>query len=186
VLWRRRAGAAPGILRAALRLSRRHRTGQDALALDSYGTIDAIITNPPYSRELMHKLIVHFQQIAPTWLLLEMDWLSTKQAAPFMVSCTSVLPIRRVKWVEGSKHTGKDNFGWYRFKGGHTSGPLVLVNDPMQRGSRFCEQCGKPYVPHRSDSQFCSNACRQRAYRERSRRNTNVTAPVAASKEAAT
>jgi hypothetical protein len=32
------------------------RTGQDALAIDSYGAIDAIITNPPYTRDLMHKL----------------------------------------------------------------------------------------------------------------------------------
>src|SRR6516225_11015813 len=47
------------------------RTGQDALAVSSYGNVDAIVTNPPYSRELMHRLIAHFQCIAPTWLLLE-------------------------------------------------------------------------------------------------------------------
>src|SRR3954454_17299768 len=50
------------------------RSGQDALGLDHYGGADAIITNPPYTRELMHRLIVHFQGIAPTWLLLELDW----------------------------------------------------------------------------------------------------------------
>ena len=33
------------------------RTGQDALALDHYGAADAIITNPPYTRDLMHRLI---------------------------------------------------------------------------------------------------------------------------------
>ena len=47
------------------------RSGQDALALDHYGAADAIITNPPYTRELMHRLIAHFQRIAPTWLLLD-------------------------------------------------------------------------------------------------------------------
>jgi hypothetical protein len=39
-------------------------TGQDALSLNSYGTIDAIITNPPFSgvnRRLMHRMIEHFQ-----------------------------------------------------------------------------------------------------------------------------
>ena len=49
-------------------------TGQDALTLEQYGDADAIITNPPYTRPLMHALIAHFQRIAPTWLLLESDW----------------------------------------------------------------------------------------------------------------
>src|SRR6478735_3994456 len=53
------------------------RNGQDALALDNFGAADAIITNPPYTRELMHRLIVHFQNIAPTWLLLDYDWSAT-------------------------------------------------------------------------------------------------------------
>jgi len=42
------------------------RTGQDALELDHYGAADAIITNPPYTREPMHRLIEHFQRISPT------------------------------------------------------------------------------------------------------------------------
>jgi hypothetical protein len=50
-------------------------TGQDALARDSYGDADAIITNPPYTRELMRRLIAHFREIAPTWLLLPADWM---------------------------------------------------------------------------------------------------------------
>src|SRR6516162_439366 len=41
------------------------RFGQDALAIDSYGAVDAVITNPPFVRELMHRLILHFQRIAP-------------------------------------------------------------------------------------------------------------------------
>src|SRR5580765_6191374 len=45
--------------------------GQDALALDHYGAIDAIITNPPYARPAMHALIAHFQRVAPTWLLID-------------------------------------------------------------------------------------------------------------------
>ena len=47
-------------------------TGQDALARStSTAAPDAIITNPPYTRPLMHPLIEHFQRIAPTWLLLD-------------------------------------------------------------------------------------------------------------------
>lgn len=32
-------------------------TGQDALALDQYGGAQVVITNPPYTRTLMHALI---------------------------------------------------------------------------------------------------------------------------------
>ena len=94
------------------------RSGQDALAINSYGKADVIITNPPYTRDLMHRLIAHFQRIAPTWLLLESDWAQTKQASPFMAACTDIVAIGRVKWIEGSKHTGKDNYAWYRFDAG--------------------------------------------------------------------
>jgi len=41
-------------------------TGQDALAVITYGAGAVITTNPPYTRELMHRLIAHFQRIAPT------------------------------------------------------------------------------------------------------------------------
>ena len=105
------------------------RSGQDALAINSYGKADVIITNPPYTRDLMHRLIAHFQRIAPTWLLLESDWAQTKQASPFMAACTDIVAIGRVKWIEGSKHTGKDNFGWLRFDVRHTAGPVFHCRD---------------------------------------------------------
>ena len=88
------------------------RSGQDALALDHYGAADAIITNPPWSRDVLHGLITHFQNIAPTWLLLDADWKETRQAAPFLPHCSDIVAIGRVKWIE-SKHTGKDNTCWY-------------------------------------------------------------------------
>jgi hypothetical protein len=108
------------------------RNGQDALALDHYGDAEAIVTNPPYTRELMHALIAHFQRIAPTWLLLECDWASTKQAVPFMPHCSDIVAIGRVKWIEGSKHTGKDNFAWYRFDIRHSSGPVFHWRDQRE------------------------------------------------------
>jgi hypothetical protein len=154
------------------------RTGQDALALDHYGGADGIVTNPPYTRELMHRLVMHFQRIAPTWLLLESDWAQTKQAASFMPVCSDIVAIGRVKWIEGSKHTGKDNYAWYRFDAGHTSGPVFHWRDhgdtiPALR--RACEQCGRAYAPHRSSSRFCSGACRTRACRQRLSVTSGVT-----------
>jgi hypothetical protein len=79
-------------------------TGQDALARDSYGDADAIITNTPYTRELMRKLIEHFLRIAPTtWLLLPADWMHNRHAGPFLPSCTDVVSVGRVRWIEGTK-----------------------------------------------------------------------------------
>jgi hypothetical protein len=99
-------------------------TGQDALALDRYGGADAIVTNPPYARPLMHALISHFQGIAPTWLLLELDWAATKQAVPFLRSCSDIVVVGRLRLFEGTKSCGKENFGWFRFDARHASGPV--------------------------------------------------------------
>jgi hypothetical protein len=152
-------------------------TGQDALARDSYGAADAIITNPPYTRELMHPLVKHFQRIAPTWLLIDYDWAATKQAAPFLPHCSDIVILPRLKWIEGSKDTGKDNHAWYRFDVHHSSGPVFHARGAVPVGSHvsLCGQCGRPYRPQRSDSKFCSDACRQCAYRERPKRNVTVT-----------
>ncbi|MET4240773.1 hypothetical protein [Bradyrhizobium sp. RT10b] len=151
------------------------RSGQDALALDDYGAADVIITNPPWSRDLMHRLIAHFQSIRPTWLLLDADWAHTKQAAPYLPSCSDIVAIGRVKWIEGSKHTGKDNCAWHKFDIRHKGGPVFHWRDQgTDQGSirtlkrRICEHCGKAYEQwQRSSSRFCSPACKQRAYRER-------------------
>ena len=147
-------------------------SGQDALALDHYGAADAIITNPPWSRDVLHGLITHFQNIAPTWLLLDADWKETRQAAPFLPHCSDIVPIGRVKWIEGSKHTGKDNTCWYLFDSNHTAGPVFHWRDQGEaipsRRTRLCDQCGKRYERwQRSSSRFCSPACKQSAWRER-------------------
>jgi hypothetical protein len=145
------------------------RNGQDALAVNSYGAADAIITNPPYTRKLMHPLIEHFQGIAPTWLLIDYDWAATKQAAPFLRHCSDIVTLPRLKLIEGSKDTGKDNHAWYRFDAHHSSGPVLHARGavPVVSHISLCAQCDKPYRPQRSDSKFCSDTCRQRAHRSR-------------------
>ena len=85
-----------------------------------------IATNPPHSRPILHQMILHFSSMLPTWLLLDSDWAQTQQAAPYLKYCTTILPVGRIKWIENSKHSGKDNFGWHRFCGNHT-GPTVLL-----------------------------------------------------------
>jgi hypothetical protein len=155
------------------------RSGQDALRLDHYGAVDVIITNPPYTRDLMHRLIAHFQRIAPTWLLLDSDWASTRQAAPFLPCCSDIVAIGRVKWIEGSKHTGKDNHAWCRFDTRHRGGPVFHGRDQSEfipsRRTRVCEQCRKTYEPQRSSSRFCSQTCRQRSHRNKLSVTSSVT-----------
>jgi hypothetical protein len=155
-------------------------TGQDALAVDSYGTIDAIITNPPWSRPILHPLIHHFARIAPTWLLIDADWSNTKQAVPYLTCCTDILPIGRQIWIPGTSMPGKDNAAWYRFDARHAARPVLHPYRSPPTNAVVCSQCGKSYRPRRSDSRTCSSACRQRAYRDRPKRNASVTAAEAA------
>jgi hypothetical protein len=107
------------------------RTGQDALLIDVLNGADAIITNPPWTREILHPLIDHFMLWAPTWLLFDADWCHTKQAGAYLDRCSHIVSIGRVKWIPDSPHTGKDNAAWYRFDRRHTGGPRFFGR-PME------------------------------------------------------
>lgn len=97
--------------------------GHDALNACGFNEPDAIITNPPWSRDLLHSMILHFQRIAPTWLLFDADWAHTKQARPYLRQCSHIVSVGRLRWIEGTKQTGKDNCAWYRFDANHSAGP---------------------------------------------------------------
>lgn len=77
--------------------------------------VDYIITNPPWTRELLHAIIMLFCQARPTWLLFDSDWAYTDQALPYLRYCRKIVAIGRVKWIENSSHSGKDNASWYLF-----------------------------------------------------------------------
>lgn len=91
---------------------------------------DAIITNPPWDRKLLHPMIMHFSDQCPTWLLFDADWAHTVQSAPFMSRCTHIISIGRVQWIPGSGMVGKDNCAWYRFEAGHVDGPKFIGRKP--------------------------------------------------------
>ena len=143
--------------------------GRDALALEQYGDVDSIITNSPWTRSVLHPLIRHFARIAPTWLLIDQDWACTKQAIPFLTSCTDILPIGRQIWIPGTNTHGFDNAAWYRFDARHAAGPVFHAyrSAPASVRAVLCGHCGQTYWPQRSSSQFCSAACRQGSYRAR-------------------
>jgi hypothetical protein len=99
-------------------------TGTDALDLQrpQLNGADAIITNPPWSRNVLHDMIMHFSNLAPTWLLFDSDWAYTKQAIPFLMFCTDIAAIGRLKWMEDSNASGKENCSWYRFDAAPSKG----------------------------------------------------------------
>ncbi len=80
------------------------------------------ITNPPWDRKALHPIIEHLSDIAPTWLLFDADWMHTKQSTSMVARLEKIVSVGRIKWIEGSKMTGKDNCCWYLFNARH-SGP---------------------------------------------------------------
>lgn len=80
------------------------------------------ITNPPWSRKMLHPLIAHLSDIAPTWFLMSANWMHNKSSNGYRESvrflderCTDIISIGRVRWIKGTKDDGKDDCAWYRF-----------------------------------------------------------------------
>lgn len=87
----------------------------DAMRLRWASTSGFFITNPPWTRVLLHGLITHLSRQTPTWLLFDADWMHTIQAASFMPICRRIVSVGRVRWIEGTDSDGKDNAAWYLF-----------------------------------------------------------------------
>lgn len=85
--------------------------------------VDVIITNPPWSRDLMHPMIEHFITLRPTILLFDADWMHTTQAAGLIKRCARIISIGRVRWIPGTTMDGVDNACWYFFPMNHYTGP---------------------------------------------------------------
>lgn len=76
---------------------------------------DYFITNPPWTRQLLHPMIDNLRQQLPTWLLFDANWAFTKQARSHLPYWAKIVTIGRVKWIPGSKGAGKDDSCWYLF-----------------------------------------------------------------------
>lgn len=95
---------------------------KDALLIEDHDleNVDLIITNPPWDRrkatgQILHRLIDRFAALRPTWLLFDSDWVQTVQAKPYLERMVATVSIGRVKWIEGSTMSGKDNCQWHLF-----------------------------------------------------------------------
>ena len=88
----------------------------DAMDVAIPGNTDFIITNPPWTRRILHPMIERFRNIRPTWLLFDGDWMFTKQAKPYLDYCAKIVPTPRIKWIEDSPYSAKDNTAWFMFQ----------------------------------------------------------------------
>jgi hypothetical protein len=73
------------------------------------------ITNPPWSRDVLHSIIANLSEQAPAWLLIDADWAHTRQSIPFLPRLRAIVSVGRVRWIPGSPHDGKDNCAWHLF-----------------------------------------------------------------------
>jgi hypothetical protein len=88
----------------------------DAMLLEDYLECDMIVTNPPFTWSVLCPMLHHFLTLKTTLLLLPADYMHNKRFSPFMRQCSNIYSIGRVKWIEGSKTTGRENYAWYLFQ----------------------------------------------------------------------
>lgn len=82
--------------------------------VEGYAAADFVITNPAWSRQLLHPMIELWASIRPSWLLFDASWANNKSSAIYIEEyCKKIVPIGRVKWIEDSKYSGKDDVCWY-------------------------------------------------------------------------
>lgn len=86
------------------------------------------VTNPPWTREIMHPIIDNLSAHLPSWFIFDADWMHTNQATAsgLLQRCSMVVSVGRLKWIAGSKFTGLENCCWYLFEPGHTAGPRIV------------------------------------------------------------
>jgi hypothetical protein len=83
------------------------------------------ITNPPFwgRPKDLHPLIENLSDQAPTWLLMSGNWLFNLSSGSLMdLRVRLIVPVGRVKWIEGTEHASKDDAAWFLF------GPLDIAN----------------------------------------------------------
>lgn len=81
-----------------------------------------VVSNPPWNRKILHEVIDFYHDLweernVTTWLLWDANWLWTKQAKPFFNKIEYVIPIGRVKWIEDSNMSSKDDCAWFKIGG---------------------------------------------------------------------
>lgn len=85
------------------------------------------ITNPPWSRGVLHPIIMNLSRQAPAWLLFDADWTHTRQSLPLIPYLRKIVSVGRVKWIPDSPFTGKDNCAWHLFDQRSTATEIQFI-----------------------------------------------------------
>jgi hypothetical protein len=97
----------------------------DILSTCHLSAPEAFITNPPWTRELLHPIIENLSDQLPTWLLFDADWKYTKQESlakrigcktvpELLERCVKIVAVGRVSWMQNGT-SSLDNCAWYLF-----------------------------------------------------------------------
>jgi hypothetical protein len=112
------------------------------------GEADFFVTNPPWSRDLLHEIIVNLSNQAPTFLLFDADWKNTNQAGAFMERCRKIIHVGRLLWIPGTKNAGFTACCWHEF-GRPIAGSAPtffghgrLPPEAQRKTRRICADCG--------------------------------------------
>ncbi len=96
---------------------------KDATDLTAEDLVDCdyIITNPPFSFEMLQPLLDYLPTLKPTWLLLNATFMQNKRSQPYIKKCSDIVSVGRLFWVtEGGDPKqrgikGKEDYCWYLF-----------------------------------------------------------------------
>ena len=63
---------------------------------------------------------------APAWLLIDADWVHTRQSIPYLPRLKTIISVGRVRWIRGSPYEGKDNCAWHLFDRPQPNGQAAI------------------------------------------------------------
>lgn len=102
---------------------------KDALAytFEDVQGVDAVITNPPFKKDMLVPIMDHFLMLETSMvLLLPLDYIANLWFAPYAAHVHKVLPIGRVRWIPGSKSMSMENFAWVALSADPSTQPFLL------------------------------------------------------------
>lgn len=93
--------------------------------------VDYIITNPPFKWELLKPIIDNLLTLNTNIvLLLPADFMHNKRMKDLLKKCYQIVSIGRIKWIEDSPYSGKENYCWYFFnRGASFDAPIFYTRD---------------------------------------------------------
>jgi hypothetical protein len=157
-------------------------SGVDALTAPLPTGVRSIVTNPPYARGLVPRLVRHWLDLlqpvgGQLCLLLRVLWgesqggqLLTTQHAAY---AGKIKTPRRIQWLEGTPRdkgkTPTDEHAWFMWDWLRDPTRLPFDASPGDARLRGCEVCGAPLQSKRRHAVVCSPSCRVTRHRRRAR-----------------